>query len=325
MKNVTLRQLRTFSSAARHQSFARAAEELHLTAPAVSMQIKELEAEVGLPLFDRVGRSISLTVTGEYLLAHTRRVLAAMKDAEDTVARFRGLQGGELVIGLVSTAQYFVPALLAQFRNEHPGVRVRLRIGNREQLVALMQANEVDLAVMGRPPREWATRAEAFAPNALVLITSREHPFAQLEHVSALALSREPLIVREQGSGTRAALEEYFREHRLEMQPVMELPSNETIKHAVMAGLGVSLLSRHTIALELSEGLIATPEVEDMPIRRSWHIVNNLSKALSPAAEAFRYFVLERGGLHLAERLAGSEAGRPLTQGEMTDSPGKLV
>jgi DNA-binding transcriptional LysR family regulator len=303
MKNVTLRQLRVFASAARQLSFARAAEELHLTPPAVSMQIKELETEVGLMLFDREGRSVTLTTTGEYFLAHARRVLAALKDAEDTVARFKGLAGGRLTVGLVSTAQYFLPGLLARFGAEHPHVELRLRVGNREQLAALLQRNEVDLAVMGRPPREWATRAEPFAMHPHVLVTAPDHPFTRTERASAAALAREPFIVREPGSGTRAALQEYLDGFHLHVRMVMEMNSNETIKQTVMAGLGVSLLSLHTVGMEVRQGLIATPEVEGLPLMRRWHVVNNHAKLLSPAAEALRYFILEHGEAQLARTM----------------------
>jgi len=310
MKNITLRQLRVFAAVARQLSFARAASELHLTPPAVTMQVKELESQVGLPLFDRKGRQIALTTVGEYMLSYVRRMLALLKDAEDAVARFRGLQGGSLAVGMVSTAEYFVPRLLARFRAEHPGIEVRLRLGNREQLVQLMQRNEVDLAIMGRPPKEWATRAEPFAMHPHVLVTSIDHPFTRLDHVPAQALAHEGFIVRESGSGTRAALEEYMREHHLDMRVVMEMSSNESIKQAVMAGMGVSLLSLHTIALELKQGMIATPEVEGLPAMRSWHVVNNLAKTLSPAAEAMRYFVLEQGEAELAALFGGDTAPR---------------
>ena len=310
MKNVTVRQLRVFAEVARNLSFSRAAAELHLTPPAVTMQVKELEANIGLPLFDRQGRQIALTTVGEYMLSYVRRMLAVLKDAEDAVARFKGLQGGSLTVGMVSTAEYFVPRLLARFRAEHPGIDVRLRLGNREQLVQLMQRNEVDLAIMGRPPKEWATRAEPFAAHPHVLVTAPDHPFTRLDHVPAAALANEGFIVRESGSGTRAALEEFIREHRLDMRVVMEMSSNESIKQAVMAGMGVSLLSRHTIALELELGLIAAPEVEGLPVMRRWHVVNNLSKTLSPAAEALRYFVLEQGEAQLAEAF-GSDAPKP--------------
>jgi LysR family transcriptional regulator, low CO2-responsive transcriptional regulator len=305
MKNVTVRQLRVFAEVARHLSFARAAAALHLTPPAVTMQVKELESQVGLPLFDRQGRQIALTTVGEYLLAYVRRMLALLKDAEDAVARFKGLKGGSLSVGMVSTAEYFVPRLLARFRDEHPAIDVRLRLGNREQLVQLMQRNEVDLAIMGRPPKEWATRAEPFAMHPHVLVTAPNHPFTQLDQVPAQALVNEGFIVRESGSGTRAALEEYMREHHLGMRIVMEMSSNESIKQAVMAGMGVSLLSQHTIALEVRLGLIATPEVEGLPVMRRWHVVNNLAKTLSPAAEALRYFVLEQGESELASIFGG--------------------
>ena len=321
MKNVTLRQLRTFASVAKHLSFARAAEELHLSPPAVSMQVKEFEEQVGLPLFDRSGRTVSLTTVGEYVLAHAKRVLALMKDAEDMVARFRGLQGGELNIGMVSTAKYFLPHLLALFRADHPNVEVRLHVGNnREQLVRLMQSHDVELTVMGRPPRELATRAEPFGMHPHVLVTALDHPFTRMERVPASALAREGFIVRERGSGTRAALEEYMDEHRLAPQVVMEMASNEAIKQAVMAGMGVSLLSLHTIGLELEHGLIATPEVEGLPVMRRWHVVHNLAKTLSPAAEAFRYFILERGEAWLAEHFPDRPAVRPADRPDAPDA-----
>jgi DNA-binding transcriptional LysR family regulator len=307
MKGVTMRQLRVFSAVARHLSFGQAAEELHLTPPAVSMQIKELEAQVGLPLFDRSGRVVALTVTGEYLLTYVRKILATLKDAEDAVARFRGLRTGRLTIGMVSTAKYFVPRLMARFRAEHPGIEVRLAVGsNREQLVALLQSNEVDLAIMGRPPREMATRAEPFAVHPHVIVAPPEHPLIRMGHTPATALANYEFLIREEGSGTRAAMEEFFAEHRLEPRIAMEMTSNETIKQAVMAGMGISFLSLHTIGIELRAGLIAVADIEGLPLLKRWYIVNTLAKTLSPAAEAFRYFVLEE-----AERFLAQEYGAP--------------
>jgi len=301
MKNATLRHQRIFASVARHLSFVRAAEELKLTAPAVSMQVKELEAEVGLPLFDRTSRQVSLTMVGEYMLAHTRRVLAAMRDAEDLVARFRGLQVGPLDVGMVSTAKYFLPRLLASFRREHPGIEVRLEVAdNREQIVALMQQGEIELAVMGRPPQGWPTRAEPFAMHPHVLVCANDHPFAGMELVPAAALADEGFIVREPGSGTRAALDEYMQAHQLKPRVAMQMSSNEAIKQAVMAGMGIALLSLHTIGLELNHKLIVAPDTEGLPLMRRWHVVTTPAKTLSPAAEAFRYFVLERGEAFLA-------------------------
>ena len=311
MKNVTLRHLRVFAAVARHLSFARAAEELNLSPPAVSMQIKELEVEIGLPLFDRTSRKVSLTTVGEYLLAYTRRVLAAMRDAEDVVARFRGLKTGALDVGMVSTAKYFVPRMLAQFRDDHPGIEIRLQVcNNRDEVVSLMQQGAVELAIMGRPPQGWPTRAEPFAMHPHVLVTSVDHAFARRELVPVSALADEGFIVREPGSGTRAALDEFMHAHHLSTRHVMQMSSNESIKQAVMAGMGVSLLSLHTIGLELDHGLIAAPEVEGLPVMRRWHVVNNLAKTLSPAAEAFRYFILERGEAFLAQQFGRHDVSR---------------
>jgi len=305
MKNVTLRQLRVFSAVARHLSFVRAAEQLGLTPPAVSMQVKELETEVGLPLFDRSSRKVSLTMVGEYVLAYTQRVLAAMRDAEDMVARFRGLKTGLLDVAMVSAAKYFLPRLLARFRDEHPGVEVRLHIGsNPEEVGTLMREGTVELAIMGRPPHNWPSRAEPFAMHPHGLVTSIEHPFARMEKVAARSLMTEGFIVREPDSSTRAALDEYMEAHHMTPRVVMQMPSNEAIKQAVMAGMGIALLSLHTVGLELEHHLIAAPDTEGLPVMRRWHVVNTLAKTLSPPAEAFRYFMLENGEGFLAGQFA---------------------
>ncbi len=318
MKNATLRQLRVFAAVARHLSFVRAAKELNLTPPAVSMQIKELEAEVGLPLFDRSSHQVTLTFVGEYVLSHVRRVLAALRDAEDMVAQFRGLKTGELDVGMVSTAEYFVPRMLAQFHTEHRGIEVRLQVcDSREGLADLMDQGTIELAIMGRPPKGWPSRAEPFAFHPHVLVTSIDHPFRRAEEVQARALADQAFIVREPGSGTRAALEDYLEAHHVTPRIVMQMPSNEAIKQAVMAGMGIALLSQHTLGLELANGLIAMPNVEGLPLMRRWHVVHKQGKTLSPAAEAFRYFMLERGENLLATHFPllpsiGAEPGRPL-------------
>jgi len=300
MKNATFRQLRVFSEVARHLSFARAAEALHLTPPAVTMQIKELEGHVELPLFERNGRKVALTTAGEYMLVHARKILATVKDAEDMAARLKHAEAGRLTIGMVSTAKYFLPRLLGEFKREHPGVDIRLATGNRDQLVHMLQGNEVDIAIMGRPPKELATRAEPFAAHPHVFVAPTDHPLLQFGHPTVESLRPYGFILRENGSGTRAAMEAFLEKHRVQPQVVMEMSSNETIKQAVMAGMGLSFLSLHTIGLERQHGLIAVLDVEGTPIVRAWNVVHNLSKMLSPAAEAFRYFMLERAEAHLA-------------------------
>jgi DNA-binding transcriptional LysR family regulator len=298
--NVSFRQLRVFAEVAQHGSMARAAEALHLTPPAVSMQVKELEAQVGLPLFDRAGRNVSLSTAGEYFLVHTRRMLAALKDADDAMARLKRLEHGLLTIGLVSTAKYFVPQLLARFHEEHPGVDVRLRVvGNRSELVELMQSGEVDVSVMGRAPKEIHTRSESFAAHPLVFVAPPGHPLLRGGAHAVGELAPYPIIAREHGSGTRTAMEKFFAEHRFDKRIAMEMSSNETIKQAVMAGMGLSFLSLHTMGLEVRSGLLQLLDIVDAPVMRMWNIVHLSSKLLSPAAEAFRYFMLEQGEAHL--------------------------
>lgn len=295
MKNATFRQLRVFSEVARQLSFAKAAQSLHLTPPAVTMQVRELEGHVGMPLFDRSGRSVTLTTAGEYMLVYARKMLATLKDAEDTAARLLKLEVGTLTIGMVSTAKYFLPHLLAEFRREHEGIEIRLAVGNREQLVRMLHANEVDIAIMGRPPKELATRAEPFAAHPHVFVAPVNHPLASAGRLQAEALQGQGFILREQGSGTRAAMEKFLLQVRIEPRITMEMASNETIKQAVIAGMGLSFLSLHTLGLELENRLIALLDVEGAPVVRAWNVVHTLAKLLSPAAEAFRYFVLEHG------------------------------
>ena len=302
MKNATFRQLRVFNEVARQLSFAKAARALHLTPPAVTMQVKDLEAQIGLPLFDRNGRQVSLTTPGEYMLVYARKLLATLKDAEDAAARLKQAEAGTLTIGMVSTAKYFLPRMLAEFRREHEHVEIRLAEGNREKLMRLLHANEVDIAVMGRPPRELATRAEPFAAHPHVFVAAASHPLATREaQVDVESLRPQPFIVREEGSGTRAAMEQFFADARLQPRVAMEMSSNETIKQAVIADMGLSFLSLHTLQLELEKGLVAVLDVQGAPVLRAWNVVHTLSKVLSPAAEAFRYFMLERGEAYLAQ------------------------
>jgi len=309
--NVTLRQLKVFAAVAQHRSLSRAAEALHLTPAAVSMQIRELERQVGLPVFERRGRSVSLTVAGEYVLAYARKMLAMLREAEDLIARFRGLSGGQLKIGFLSTAQHFAFRLLAQFQREHPGIEVSPVIGaRRDDIFAALQRHELDLAIAGQPPRELALRAEPFARHPLVLVTPPDHVLARrMGYVPALSLAELPFIAREAGSGTRNALEHYFREHRIAPRIAFELPSNEAIKQAVASGMGIALLSLHTVGDELRRGVLVTPEVEGLPLLRRWHVVTPMGRPAAPAAEALRYFILERGEALLASSFSDVEAG----------------
>lgn len=297
MKRVTFRQLRVFTEVAKHLSFSQAAEQLHLTPPAVTMQVKELEGHVGMPLFERKGRLVQLTMAGEYFLVYAKRLLSTLKDADNVMARFKRVETGVLTIGLLSTAGYFLPALLARFQSEHPGVDVRLDVTrDLTKLMDRLHSNEIDLAVMGRPPKgEYALRSEPFAGHPMVFVCPPGHPLLGVGHPPVDALVHHPLVVRELGSEVRHVLDNYLREHRLAPRIAMEIPSNETIKASVMAGLGIGFISLHAVVAEVRSGQLHLVEFEGTPVIRTWNIVHEASKVLSPAAEAFRYLMLEHG------------------------------
>lgn len=305
MQHLTLRQLRIFEAAARQLHFGRAAREMHLTQPAVSLQLKQLEQHVGLPLFEQMGRRMHLTRAGEELLRHSRIVLRQLREAEDAINALKGAGGGELHIAVTSTAKYFAPRLLAEFRRGHPEVKVRLTVSNREAVVRELSDNSVDLVVMGRAPRGLDTIAAAFARHPLALIAAPEHPLARRRRLALADLAHETFLIRERGSGTRSAMESMFAAHRFEPAETIEMSSNETIKQAVMAGMGVSFLSLHTAGLELAAGKLVVLRVTGTPVMRAWHVIHRERKRLSPAAEAFKEF-LTRQGAGLIERVVGS-------------------
>lgn len=309
LKNLSMRQLRVFLSAARHGSFSKAAAELSLSAPAVSMQIKEMEGDLGLALFARVGRRVELTSAGEYFLVYARRIAASLRDAEVTLSKLHGTQGGMLRIGLVSTAKYFLPQLLSRFKEEHFGLQIRLEVRNRNQMVELLRDGEIDIAIMGRTPADMDSRIEAFAKHPHAFIASPEHPLAARQGILPVALNQEELIVREEGSGTRAIMERFLSDRGLTPRVTMEMSSNESIKQAVMANLGLSFVSLHTVGLEVATGKLVVLDVEETPISRAWHVVALNRGNHSAATEAFRYFVLEHGGGILDELHPGLGSG----------------
>jgi DNA-binding transcriptional LysR family regulator len=304
IQHVSLRQLRVFEAAASNRSFSKAAAALHLTQPGVSMHIKELEANAGLPLFERIGRKLYVTEAGQQLLVRAREILRALKDAEDTLDNLRGLRRGLINLAVVSTAKYFVPQLLSRFQRDFPELEIRLMVNNRDSVIEQLATNEVDLAIMGRSPETSDIHAEAFAKNPHVVIASPEHALAGQRDIPVDVVARQKFIVREPGSGTRLAMQQYFTEHRLVFNVAMEMASNETIKQAVMAGMGLSFISRHTIDLEIQTRRLAVLDVRGMPVIRHWHVAHLVKKRLSPIAVAFKEFVLQRGG----ELLRGFES-----------------
>jgi LysR family transcriptional regulator, low CO2-responsive transcriptional regulator len=314
MKNVTLRQMRIFSVVARELSFTQAARELHLTQPAVSQQIKLLEAEVGMPLFEHVGRKVHLTPVGAELLRYANQSLDLMREAGEALAAMRGARRGVLKLGAVSTAKYFAPSLLSAFTAAYPEVTIKFPVGNREEVIEQLASNEIDLVIMGRPPRELSTIAEAFAKHPFVIIAAPDHPLAGKRRIQLTQLSQENFLMREPGSGTRASMEHVFRNSAVSFRSSMEVSSTETIKQAVMAGMGISFISLHTIGLELKTGKLTILDVAGLPIIRDWFVIHLKEKRLWPIAAAFRAFLLERGAAIIQEAVGldpPRQAGRP--------------
>jgi DNA-binding transcriptional LysR family regulator len=290
--NITLRQLKIFDAVARHLSFTKASDELHLTQPAVSMQIKQLEQEVGVPLFEQVGKRISLTKAGDELQHYGRSIGQLLSEAEQVFEEIKGLQRGHLCITVASTANYFVPRLWATFRMRHPGVSVSLDVTNREGLIRALATNETDLVIMGQPPEDMDLVAQSFMPNPLVVIAPPTHPLCRARDIPLQRLKGETFLVREQGSGTRSLMERVFAEKGLDPATPIEMSSTEAIKQGVEAGLGLALLSMHTLDMELALKRLVVLDVQGFPVLRDWYIVHRAGKRLSVLAQAFKDFIL---------------------------------
>ncbi len=294
MLHLTLRQLQVFESAARHLSLSRAAEELHLSQPGVSMQMKKLTEAVGQPLMEQNGKRVQLTDQGQELVAASREILGALKRFELSLVARQGLTKGSLRLVAISTATYFVPRLLGEFAQLHPGVKVSLRVTNREQVLETLAAGLEDLYILGQPPEGLAVTAIPFMDNPLVVLAAPDHPLAHKKHISLARLAEEPWLLREPGSGTRKAVERIFAESGLTLTPRMELGNNEAIKQAVLTGLGISVLSRHTLALH-DPAQFALLDVQGFPIIRQWYAVYPAGRQRTVVARTFLDFLLSHG------------------------------
>ncbi|NKI69455.1 LysR family transcriptional regulator [Collimonas pratensis] len=295
MKNATLRQLKTFEAVARHLSYSRAAEELHLTQPAVSLQVKQLEEHAGLPLFEQLGKKIYLTAAGIEMLRHGRMIIQQFRETEDAMAQLQGVAGGRLNVAVISAGDYFFPRLLAEFQRSHDNVSLKLTVHNREELLRSLHDNLTDLAIMVRPPEDACMIRQAFAPHPYVIVASPQHPLAHKKNISRTRLLREPFIVRERGSDTWLSMRESFGEQLAQINVAMEIKSFETIKQAVIAGMGISFLSVHTIGLELQVGNLVVLDVEGFPAMLNWYVVHRQNKQLPPVAIAFENFLMSDG------------------------------
>jgi DNA-binding transcriptional LysR family regulator len=295
MKHATLRQLKVFEAVARLLSFSRAAEELHLTQPAVSTQVKKLEDHAGLALFEQFGKKIYLTPAGAELLDISRGIIQQFEVAESAMTQFKGVSGGKLNVAVISAGDYFFPRLLVEFIGRHQGVVLNFTVHNREGLLSHMQANLTDLAIMVRPPHEADMVAEAFAPHPYVIVAPPNHALVGETGIRIERLLREPFVVREKGSDTWQSMQEGFGAHIDRLNIAMQIKSTETIKQAVMAGMGIGFLSAHTIAQELRTGSLKVLDVRGFPLMLHWYVVHRRHKRLPPVAQAFKDFLMNEG------------------------------
>lgn len=293
MKPITLHQLKVFEAAARHGSFTRAAEELYLTQPTVSIQVKQLTKAIGLPLFEQVGKRLYLTDAGKELYATSKEIFEQLSQMEMTIANLKGMKQGYLRLAVITTAKYFIPRLLGPFCKRYPGINVSLQVTNHGQLLERMDDNLDDLYVLSRPPEGEELEVQAFMDNPLVIIAPVDHPLANLQNIPIQRLAEESFILREQGSGTREAALQLFKKHGIDIKVKLDLGSNEAIKQAIIGGLGLSVLSYHTLTSVGATQKLIVLDVEGFPIHRQWHVVYPKGKQLSVVASTFLEYLLK--------------------------------
>lgn len=298
LKHGTLPQLRVFEASARLGSFTRAAQELHMAQPTASVQIKKLTETIGLPLFEQVGKRVYLTDAGQHLYAGCHDVFRALSALEETLTGMRGLDSASLRLAVSSTGKYFAPRMLGAFIQRHPGVDASLQIHNRKTLIERLANNEDDLYIFADPPEKEDVVTQVLLPNPLVVFARDDHPLAGAKGIAFERLAGEPFLMREPGSGTRMLTMKLFEQRGLAPRIRMELSTNEAIKEAILAGLGVSILSRYTLGLEPEHSRLACLDVEGFPLENHWHFVYPAGKQLSAAARAFLDFArVEAKGL----------------------------
>jgi LysR family transcriptional regulator, low CO2-responsive transcriptional regulator len=295
VQNATFHQLKVFAAVAQHNSFTRAAEALFLTQPTVSMQVKQLSKTVGLSLFEQVGKKLYLTEAGKELYATCQDVFDRMSRFEIAIADIKGLKQGTLRIAVVTTAKYVVPRILGPFCNRYPGIEISLSVANHQFMLDSMVANQHDLYILSQPPKEVDVVVQPFLENPLVVLAARDHPLTQEKNISLQRLAQEPFIMREPGSGTRKEVQRMFDTENLRPMVKLDLGSNEAIKQAVAGGLGISVLSKHTLALEGGTNQLAILDVVGFPIERHWYVVYPAGKQLSAIAAVFYEYLLNEG------------------------------
>ncbi|MEB3291626.1 MAG: LysR substrate-binding domain-containing protein [Synechococcales bacterium] len=310
MQNATLHQLKVFEAVARHNSFTRAAEELFLTQPTVSMQVKQLSKTVGMPLFEQVGKRLYLTETGKELFSTCQDVFERLTKFEIAVADIKGLKQGTLRLAAITTAKYVIPRILGPFCQRYPGIDVSLTVTNHQYVLDSLASNKNDLYIVSQPPEDMDVQIHPFMENPLVVLAPRNHPLANEKNIPLARIAEEPFIMREPGSGTRKSVQRVFEENNLPLKVKLDLGSNEAIKQAIAGGMGISVLSKHTLALEGLKNQLAILDVEQFPIERYWYVIYPAGKQLSAIAQAFFDYLLNEGK-NVAENTAAEHLLTP--------------
>ena len=321
MFHATLHQLKVFEATARHGSFTRAAEELYLTQPTVSIQVKQLTKAVGLPLFEQIGKRLYLTQAGQQLLETCQRVFEGLEQFEMAVADLKGMKQGQLRLAVITTAKYFVPRLLGPFCQRFPGIDISLKVTNHQSIQERMASNEDDLYIISQTPEQPDLKIYPFLENPLVVLAPKDHPLVGKTNIPIQALDGEPFIMREPGSGTRQAVQTLFDTHNVGVKVRLELGSNEAIKQAIAGGLGISVLSVHTIISEGTSGEFAILDVENFPIERHWYVAHLAGKQLSVVAETFLQYLLEESHTMAQKLLPGIRQASPTLDFDNSKEP----
>lgn len=297
--DLTIRQLRALAALSANGSITAAANKLNLTQPAVTLQLRKLQDLAGLPLLQRTNDGMLLTGAGQEVLALHGRIEAAMSSCATSLDMIAGRTGGRISISAVSTAKYFVPFAIAAFSKLHPKIDISLSIGNRQEIRQALRGYELDFAIMGRPPPDVEVETHLIGDHPHIIVAPRGHWLAQDFGLAAVDLTHETFLTREQGSGTRMLMEQLFADTELQPTVGMEMSSNETIKQAVIAGLGIAFISAHTVATELEDGRLVALDVAGLPVVRQWFVVRRQDKVLLPPAQAMLDFLRAEGSRFL--------------------------
>lgn len=299
--HLTLQQLRLYEAVSRLGSYTRAAEELCITQPAVSIQIKRLEGQVGLPLFEHVGKQTFPTAAGKTMYAASVDILDRVRLLKDSIEELKGTVKGSLQMSVVTTAKYFLPNLLGTFLQQYPEVEPKLKFTNRARVIERLMNNDDDFVIMGQIPGDDSLEAYPFLNNIIGIVAHAEHPLAGKKNITVEELATQRFLIRESGSGTRYVFDQYLNKHNVKIEPYMELGSSEALKQAVMAGLGIAVLSLHSVQLERDVNKLTVLDVEGFPLKRRWYAVHLKGRKLSLVARTFLDFILKESETVLGE------------------------